>query len=145
MRKTTMIRSRRPRTTTTLSSPRIPQELCEKVIAYLTVKYDPDRDVEEQNRYFTLRQCALVCRAWLPSVRSRIFRLVHLSYLGADRLRELVNLSPGLAQYMTKVVVWGPTASGRSCPLELVAELAPKLTAVMNLTVCGDHEDRSSP
>jgi hypothetical protein len=58
---------------------------------------------------------------------------------------ELLNLSPGLAQYMTKVVGWGPTAFGRSCPLELVAELAPKLMAVMDLTVCGDLVGRSSP
>jgi hypothetical protein len=119
----------------------MPPELYEKVIACLTVKYDPHwQDVEDQDRYSTLRQCALVCKTWLPSARSRIFPLVHLSSLKTDRLHDLLNLSPELAQYMTKVVVWGPI-DFQSCPLGLVDELAPKLTAVTDLAVCSDLDN----
>ncbi|KAF7378036.1 F-box domain-containing protein [Mycena sanguinolenta] len=120
----------------TTPSPRIPLELCEEVIECLPVKNDPDVDVEEQDRYFTLRQCALVCRTWLPLARSRIFRVVHLSYNKGTQLLELLNLNPTLSQYMTIIVVTGPGRLG-GCPLELVAELAPKLTATKTLKIIG--------
>ncbi|KAJ7850736.1 hypothetical protein B0H13DRAFT_2400904 [Mycena leptocephala] len=115
-------------------SPRIPQELCEKVLACVTVKYDPEDDIDMQDPYFTLRQCALVCRAWLPSARSHIFRVADLSSSGADRLLVLLNLNPTLTRYMTNVIVRGPTALD-PIPLELVAELGPKFTEMKDLTV----------
>ncbi|KAJ7471699.1 hypothetical protein B0H11DRAFT_1366663 [Mycena galericulata] len=129
---------------TALSSPRIPQELCEKVIACLTVKYERDQDVERPDRYFTLRQCALVCKAWLPSARSRIFSVVDLSSTGAEKLHRLLRLNPILAQYMTKVIVRGPMTFS-AAPLELVAELGHKFTAVKELSIHAHTVSIDSP
>ncbi|KAJ7868719.1 hypothetical protein B0H14DRAFT_2572152 [Mycena olivaceomarginata] len=124
------------------ASPQIPQELCEKVLACLTVKYDPALDVDYQDRYFTLRQCALVCKAWLPSARSLIFRDVDLSSQGAERLLQLLDLNPTLTRYMTSVIVRDPMAFNRDgCALEVLAELAPKLMAVRHLSVLGGRGD----
>ncbi|KAJ7471700.1 hypothetical protein B0H11DRAFT_2283068, partial [Mycena galericulata] len=125
--------------TTALPSPRIPQELCEQVIACLTMKYERDQPVYKPDRNFTLRQCALVCKAWLPSTRSRIFSVANLSNTGAEKLRTLLRLNPILAQYMAKVIVHSPLIY-MAAPLELVAELSQKLTAVKELLICG-HTD----
>ncbi|KAJ7178002.1 hypothetical protein C8R46DRAFT_1075563 [Mycena filopes] len=85
------------------SSPVIPQELCDEVLACVPVKNDPDKDVEDQDRYFTLRQCALVCKAWLPKARSHILRTVYLSSDDeCERLLELLKLNSMLSQYMSR-------------------------------------------
>ncbi|KAJ7204952.1 hypothetical protein GGX14DRAFT_397879 [Mycena pura] len=122
-------------------SPRIPQELCEKVLACLTVKYDPALDVDDQDRYFTLRQCALVCKDWLPSARSHIFREVDLSSRGAESLLQLVDLNPMLTRYMTRVIVRCTIVDDFA--LEALAQLAPKLMAVRHLSVLGRWGDSS--
>ncbi|KAJ7149274.1 hypothetical protein C8R43DRAFT_1007603 [Mycena crocata] len=119
---------------TSTSTPRMPQELCEKVVASVTVENDPAVDIDLQDRYFTLRQCALVCKAWLPSVRARIFHTVQLSRSEASRLLDLLTLNPAIARYMAHVIVRGLSDYNDS-PLELLAELAPKLTAVETLTI----------
>ncbi|KAJ6600733.1 hypothetical protein B0H10DRAFT_1958678 [Mycena sp. CBHHK59/15] len=55
--------------------------------------------------------------------------------LGCRALLQLLNLNLTLTRYMTEVIVRCPMAIGHA-PLELVAELAQKLTAVKDLTVC---------
>ncbi|KAF7328730.1 hypothetical protein MVEN_02501600 [Mycena venus] len=124
-------------------SPRVPHELCEEILACVPVKYERAQPVDSQDPYFTLRQCALVCRAWLPSARSHIFHTVHLSYRTGDRLRKLLDLNPTLSRYMIKVIVRRGMVFD-PCPLKLVAELAQKLTAVKDLTVYAGISDDDS-
>ncbi|KAJ6480155.1 hypothetical protein C8R45DRAFT_1215987 [Mycena sanguinolenta] len=119
----------------TTPSPRIPLELCEEVVECLPVKNDPGVDVTMQDRYFTLRQCALVCRAWLPFARSCIFRVVHLSFSDGPQLLQLLNLNPALAHFITEVIVDVGCGRFDGCSLDLVAELAQRLTEAKALTL----------
>ncbi|KAJ7077640.1 hypothetical protein B0H15DRAFT_559857 [Mycena belliarum] len=129
--------------TATSSSPRVPQELCDKIMAFVSVEYDPDRDIDSQDRYLTMRQCALVCRAWLPSARSHIFRVVRLSqYGGADRLLGVLTLNATLAQYMTCVILALDWATD---DLDLIAGLVPKLTAVKELYLSARNPGADGP
>ncbi|KAJ7077642.1 hypothetical protein B0H15DRAFT_933946 [Mycena belliarum] len=118
--------------TATPSSLRFPQELCDEIMARVSVEFDPDieSDREGQEPYLTLRQCALVCSAWLPSARSHIFRVVRLlTYDATDRLLEVLTLNTTLAQYMTCLML----AAKWIADWDVVAGLAPKLTAVKEL------------
>ncbi|KAF7378035.1 hypothetical protein MSAN_00227400 [Mycena sanguinolenta] len=102
----------------TTPSPCVPLELCEEIMGCLPVQYDPDLDI--QVPYFTPSPMRTGVQS-LASVRA----ISHFPY----------------PRYMTQVIV---DAGRYDCPLELIAELAPKLTATKTLCVTSSL-DYTSP
>lgn len=66
--------------------PRVPVEVAENVIDQLA----------DDHHESTLRSCALVCQAWLPRSRSRLFRTIHIVDLRALRSLHLILLSSSI-------------------------------------------------
>ncbi|KAJ7057007.1 hypothetical protein C8F01DRAFT_1153047 [Mycena amicta] len=74
--------------------PRIPSEISDMIIDHL---HD---DVS------ALRQCALVCKEWLPAARLHIFSVVHLSLYSIDQMLQVV-FYPGspIPQYIRDLYI----------------------------------------
>lgn len=69
----------------------LPNEICDQILDYL------------QDDKSTLKSCALTASSWLPRARSRLYRSIHLDWTNCDLFTRLVQSSPGVAKYITKL------------------------------------------
>ncbi|KAJ7604669.1 hypothetical protein DFH06DRAFT_1487431 [Mycena polygramma] len=123
--------------------PRLPPELIEIIICQNAT----DRP--------TLRSCALVCRAFLPSSQAYIFCDVRLSSQGrADQLHDLLVDSPHLRTYIRSLGIF-ESSTDRSVPYRevtgfwlagcpSVAASLGLLNAVTDFTLMFQHRDFNS-
>ncbi|KAJ3473915.1 hypothetical protein NLI96_g12755 [Meripilus lineatus] len=78
---------------------RIPLEVCEKVI-------DEAGKTDWFEGYPTLPNCALVCRAWTPRSRIRLFQVANLtSEEGASKFLAVLSISPEYGQLVRTLYI----------------------------------------
>ncbi|KAJ7094905.1 hypothetical protein C8R43DRAFT_266228 [Mycena crocata] len=101
--------------------PRIPSETSDIIIDHLF------------NDVYTLRQCSLVCKEWLPASRFHIFSIVHLSLYSIDPMLEVI-FYPGspIPQYIREFHIID--SQGREFDPKWVNEKLPLLP--LNMMTC---------
>ncbi|RPD82706.1 hypothetical protein L226DRAFT_35240 [Lentinus tigrinus ALCF2SS1-7] len=107
-------------------SPRLPFEVCERVIECVLLEHRRGGLPETLK---TLSFCALVCRAWRPCAQRVLFRHVVLRDVNAfHRFAALLDVSPALGDHVWTLGMWGnfcvPDSVAVQCPIVLGTRLA---------------------
>lgn len=117
------------RRTDEFMSPRLPIELCDQAIDHLW------NDVE------TLTACALTCHAWLPSVRTHLFREQRLTgEKSCARFEAFLEMSPDVAWYFRKLSITEPMSTAYAQHwVNRIPALVSRLERLTTLELVGLH------
>lgn len=94
--------------TSFISTPRLPPEVCERVIDWVPHYHGADHYFPFTCEKWTLLVCALVCRSWLPRSQTRLFQVVRLSKARqAEAFLDVITRSPSICSHVS-ILIFSP-------------------------------------
>lgn len=127
-----------------MPEPRLPPEITDAIISAVDYKSSKHRD-----GYCTLLACCLVCHAWLPASRIKMFEYIYIrSHSDWRRYTLLVDTvlhSDTMCRFLTSIHtldlnLWKPPSErGGVFGLQFLVEFAGRLPRLRNLTLVQSH------